>query len=262
MIFPRSACIDALYTELPFEERLAAAGADGFEYVEFWGWRDKPIDLLPSLMEAAGVKICGFNGDSVFSLIDPKQQQEYLDDLEGSMQVARKLGVPSLTIHSNGLGEGGRVLHSYPELSETVKTTQMFQMLQRCAELAECYDLQLNLEALNIHQDHVGNFLVYTQTAAELCQRVGSKRLKLLYDVYHMQWNEGHLCETIRTYASWMGHVHVADCPGRHEPGTGEIYYPRIHRALEEIGYQGIVGYELFPKTTTREAVRAIFEIV
>jgi hydroxypyruvate isomerase len=98
--------------------------------------------------------------------------------------------------------------------------------------------------------------------AAEVCRRVGSPRLKVLYDVYHMQLNEGNLYNTIAEYADIIGHVHVADCPGRHEPGTGEIHYPRIYRALEEHGYTGIVGYELVPQTTTAAAVRAIMSIV
>ena len=87
---------------------------------------------------------------------------------------------------------------------------------------------------------------------------IGSPRLRVLYDVYHMQLNEGCLCENIRRYGDTFGHVHVADAPGRHEPGTGEIAYRRVYTALEETGYDGFLGYELFPATTTREAVRAI----
>jgi hydroxypyruvate isomerase len=77
-----------------------------------------------------------------------------------------------------------------------------------------------------------------------------------------MQINEGCICDTIRNFGDTFGHVHIADAPGRHEPGTGEIYYPRVYKALEEVGYQGYVGYELFPATTTAEAVKAIFTLV
>ena len=80
----------------------------------------------------------------------------------------------------------------------------------------------------------------------------------MLYDVYHMQLNEGSLCDHIRAYADQFGHIHVADAPGRHEPGTGEIYYPAVFAALEQAGYRGLIGYELFPKTDTKTAVRAI----
>ena len=77
-----------------------------------------------------------------------------------------------------------------------------------------------------------------------------------------MQINEGCICDTIKNFGDTFGHVHIADAPGRHEPGTGEIYFPRVYRALEEIGYQGYVGYELFPQTTTAEAVKAIMTLV
>lgn len=75
-----------------------------------------------------------------------------------------------------------------------------------------------------------------------------------------MQINEGCICDTISNFVDQFGHIHVADAPGRHEPGTGEINYRRVLRHLEESGYQGLVGYELFPMTDTQHAVQAIME--
>ncbi len=118
----------------------------------------------------------------------------------------------------------------------------------------------MNLEALNITTDHVGNFLEFTQMGAEMCRLINSPRIKLLYDVYHMQLNEGCICDTISAYSDQFGHVHVADAPGRHEPGTGEINYKKVISHLKECGYTGFVGYELFPETDTSTAVKAIME--
>ena len=159
---------------------------------------------------------------------------------------------------TNGLGEGGRVISSYPELSDTVKLCAMFDTLRACAELAEASGIQMNLEPLNTTTDHAGNFLTTTRTAAELTRLIGSPRLKVLYDVYHMQLNEGSLCDNIRAYGDQFGHIHVADAPGRHEPGTGEIRFSAVLRCLEEIGYAGLIGFELFPAASTAQAVRAI----
>ena len=114
---------------------------------------------------------------------------------------------------------------------------------------------------MNITTDHPGNFLRTTRMAAELTRLIGSPMLKVLYDVYHMQLNEGSLCDNIRAYGNQFGHIHIADAPGRHEPGTGEICYPRVLACLEEIGYTGLVGFELIPKTTTAEAVKAILRL-
>ena len=76
-----------------------------------------------------------------------------------------------------------------------------------------------------------------------------------------MQLNEGSVCDNIRAYGDQFGHIHIADAPGRHEPGTGEINYVNVLACLEEIGYGGLVGFELIPKTGTAEAVRAIMRL-
>ena len=227
MKFQKSACIEPMYAELPFLDRFQAAKDDGFDFVEFWSWTDKDLGAVRDAAERAGIGIAGFNGDAELSLIDPAQRADYLAFLEQSIAAARQVGARSLTIHSNGLGEGGRVLNAYEDLSDTVKLCAMYGTLQACAALAEKNGILLNLEPLNITTDHPGNFLRTARMAAELTRLIGSPMLKVLYDVYHMQLNEGSLCDNIRAYGSQFGHIHIADAPGRHEPGTGEICYPR-----------------------------------
>lgn len=258
MVFEKSACIEPMYCELPFLERFRAAKEDGFSYVEFWSWTDKDLNAVKAAAKDAGIGIAGFNGDAELSLIDPHQKQEYLDFLKRSIDAAVNVGARSVTIHSNGLGAGGVVLNDYAELSDTVKLCTMFDTLRICAELAESSGIHINLEPLNITTDHAGNFLTTTRMAAEMTRLIGSPMLKVLYDVYHMQLNEGSLCDNIRAYGDQFGHIHVADAPGRHEPGTGEIYYPHVLQCLEEIGYQGLVGFELIPAVSTAQAVKAI----
>lgn len=258
MVFEKSACIESMYQELPFRERFRAAKEDGFTYVEFWSWTDKDLRAVLQAAENAGVGIAGFNADAELSLIDPAQKNDYLDFLRRSVTAAREVGARSVTLHSNGLGTGGAVLSSYPELSDTVKLCTMFDTLRACAELAEKSGIRMNLEPLNITTDHQGNFLTTTRMAAEMTRLIGSPMLKVLYDVYHMQLNEGSLCDNIRAYGDQFGHIHVADVPGRHEPGTGEINYHQIFSCLEEIGYTGLVGFELIPAATTAQAVKAI----
>lgn len=261
MALRKCACIDTLYTELPFLERFAAARRDGFESVEFWDWRVHELDAVRNAAQKSGVKISGFNGDADFSLIDPLHMEPYLVELKRSVQAAKQVGAESVTIHSNALGDGGVVVNHYTGLSYTVKLCTMYEMLKKCAVLAEESGIAMNLEALNITTDHVGNFLVNTSMAAELCRMVGSPKLKILFDAYHMQLNEGSLCDNLTAYADQLGHIHVADAPGRHEPGTGEINYSRVFKHLEDIGYSGRLGYELFPLTDTKTAVAAIMTV-
>ena len=245
MKFLKSACIEPMYSEIPFLDRFQAAKDDGFEFVEFWSWTDKDLDAVKAAAEAAGIGISGFNGDAELSLIDP----------------AQKTGARSVTIHSNGLGEGGLVINDYRNLSDTVKLCTMFGTLIECAKIAEESGIQMNLEPLNITTDHVGNYLQTTRMAAEMTRLIGSPKLKVLYDAYHMQLNEGSLCDNIRRYADQLGHIHVADAPGRHEPGTGEINYAKVLSCLEGSGYSGLIGFELIPETSTLEAVKAIMKL-
>lgn len=260
MNLKKCACIDTLYTELPWLERFQAAKNDGFEAVEFWDWRIRDLEATRKAAEAAKIAINGFNGDADYSLVDPDHKENYLNYLKQSIAAAKQLGACSVTIHSNALGEGGVVVNHYDNLSYTVKLCSMYDMLLACVKIAEEEKINLNLEALNITTDHVGNFLKYTQMGAEICRLINSSRLKLLYDVYHMQINEGCICDTITNYVDQIGHIHVADAPGRHEPGTGEINYKKVIRHLEACGYTGLVGYELFPLTDTSTAVKAIME--
>ncbi len=256
-----AACIETLYTELPWEERFAAAKQDGFDFVEFWDWRDKDIDEVRRLADEAGIGICGYNGDADYSLVDPTHKEKYLDFLRQSLEVAKRLGSLSVTIHSNALGDGGVVVNHYTELSHTVKLCSMYDMLKDVSVMAEEFGINCNLEGLNITTDHVGNFLENTRMAAEMIRLIGSPRVKILYDVYHMQLNEGKICDTLSEFVDTIGHIHIADAPGRHEPGTGEINYPNVMKHLKKLGYEGIVGSELFPEKDTATAVKAIMGI-
>lgn len=258
MIFQKSACIACMYQELPFLDRFQAAARDGFSFVEFWDWRELNLEAVRDAAEAAGVGIAAFNGDASFSLINPAHKQAYLDDLYRAAEAARQVGARSLTIHSNALGPGGAVIDRCEDLSPTVKLLTLYDGLCACAKIAEETGIRMNLEPLNTVTDHPGNFLVSSRMAAELTEQVGSPLLNVLFDVYHMQLQEGDLCGHLLSCGSWLGHIHVADAPGRHEPGTGEINYRRIFACLEEIGYQGLIGFELFPQDTTRQAAQAI----
>ncbi len=260
MSLKKCACIDTLYTELEWKERFQAAKNDGFDAVEFWDWRIRDVNETRKAAQEAQITVSGFNGDADYSLVDPEHKENYLDYLAQSIAWAKKAGALSVTIHSNALGEGGAVVNHYTHLSDTVKLCSMYDTLLACARMAEKEEINLNLEALNITTDHVGNFLKNTQMAAEICRLIGSPRLKVLYDVYHMQINEGCICDTISAYSDQFGHIHVADAPGRHEPGTGEINYQKVIRHLESCGYTGYVGYELFPLKDTKTAVKAIME--
>lgn len=261
MMIKHCACIDTLYTELPWLARFQAAKDDGFAAVEFWDWRIRDLEETRAAADKAGIIISGFNGDNDYSLVDPTHKEKYLEALEESCKAAKKLGAKSVTIHSNALGDGGIVVNHYTELSHTVKLCAMFDTLKECAKLADQYEINMNLEALNVLTDHVGNFLETTQMGAEMMRIIANPRMKLLYDAYHMELNEGKVMDTLSAYIDVIGHIHIADAPGRHEPGTGAMNYNNIAKHIAALGYEGFVGSELFPQTDTKTAVEAIMAI-
>lgn len=252
--------LETVYQELPFAERFAAAKRDGFDFVEIWDWESKDAEELAVLCCEHGVEISCMGGDGPISLCDPANGEAYLAYLRRSLAMAKQLGCKLLAVHSNELMPEP---HPYAadlflQYSDEEKTAAMCRTLKAIAPEAEAAGVTLCLEALNVEVEHVGNFLKYTKDAAEIVRAVNSPNVKILYDAYHMYLNEGKIIETIRKYQDLIGCIHIADAPGRGEPGTGCINYRAVLEELSRLGYDGMVAFELFPKTDSATAIRAI----
>ena len=253
--------IEAIYSELPFEERFAAAKKDGFNYVEMWGWEDKNLEQVKKLLADNELTLTNFNGDGPFSMCNPQTKTQYLEHLKRAVEAARFMGLHTLGIHSDSLQEWPQYAMPLPEdYSYTMKICTMFDILKTIAPWGEEADITFVLEPLNTVKDHVGNFLEDPRTAAELGILTGSDRIKVLYDAYHMYMNEGKIVEQTQKYLDRIGYIHIADAPGRHEPGTGVINYGRYFDFLAEAGYDKVIAFELYPETDTKKAVAAIKE--
>lgn len=257
----KCACIDSLYTELPFYDRFAAAKSDGFEAVEFWNLPGRWVAETRRAAEKAEITIAGFNGCTEFDMLNADVREAYTDYIKSTAAAAKELRAVSLTLHSNALGKGGKVLEPFADRSASEKTAAMIEALRICADIAGEKGICLNLEPLNVFVDHEGCFLRGTAQAAEIIEAVHAPNLKILFDAYHMHLNGEDLFEMIGKYGHLFGHVHIADAPGRHEPGTGEISCPELLRALEARGYEGRVGFELFPLNGTAQAVEKIMAL-
>lgn len=255
----KSVCIETVFTEYPFTERFKLAAESGFDYIEFWSWEDKDLEKIKTLCKKNNLEIASFSGDKDYSLINPAENKDYINYVKKSIEQAKYLNCNNLVIHSNALGEGGVVLDSYDDLSEHQKYINMYKVLSELAPIAEEAEVKLVLEALNTIKDHEGNCLAYTEDSAELVRMVGSPKIKVLYDAYHMQIMEGNLIENLRKYIDVIDYIHIADSPDRSEPGTGEINYNNIMKELKELNYQQIIGFELFPK---KESTEVALELV
>lgn len=257
----KSLCLEMLFTEVPFEDRFRLTRESGFEYVEFWSWQDKDIQKIKELCQRYDLKVASFSGDQAFSMVDENQKGDYIAFLQESIEIAKFLHCDHLVVHSNALGENGVVINHYDKLSHSQKNAVMLDILKTSAPIVEEKRVTLALEALNNMVDHAGNYLTSTKAAAELIELVNSPFIKILYDVYHMQIMEGNIINTLKTYIDAIGYIHIADVPGRHEPGTGEINYLNVIKTLEKLNYDGIIGFELSPLNDSKEAVRRIKNI-
>lgn len=125
-------------------------------------------------------------------------------------------------------------------------------------ELAEQHDVTLIMELLNSKVDHPDYQCDRTDWGIALCEKIGSPRFKLLYDIYHMQVMEGDVMATIKRAAPYIGHYHTAGCPGRHEINeTQELYYPAIVQTIKDTGYTGFLAQEFIPTWDDQKAALA-----
>ena len=252
------ACADTLFLHLPFEERVKKICMAGF-LAEFWLWDGRDMDAL-----AADPKIQVNNfviGPGDGCMVHPDNVEGYFDNVEEGLAIAKKLRCRRFIALSGGLSaETGASTHPVAE-HPIARWVTAYKALRRLADIAEQHDVVFSLEHLNVKIDHPGYPLANVEDAARLVREVDSPGIKLLLDLYHAQVQEGNLIELIREYHDIIGHIHVADVPGRHEPGTGEINYTQVVETLHEVGYDGVVGLEAFPENDDYQAMDRFREI-
>jgi hydroxypyruvate isomerase len=232
---------EMVFLDLPVVERVRRIHEFGF-VVEIWDWTRHDIDALVELREQ-GVVFSSMTGYVRGRLSDPEGADELLATAAESVPVAQRLGIPRLNLHGTGLDDKG-----LPVQPESTVTGAMWltarDTLLRIADLGEREGVTFVLENLNTEIDHPGVPFATAADCLALVSAVDNPHLRMMLDLYHAQIGEGNLIELCRRALPWIGEIQVADVPGRCEPGTGEINYPAIARALEEMGYRGPVGLE------------------
>lgn len=257
-----SVCIEMIYTEYPFLERIEKAAEAGWDAIEFWNWDNKDLPAIKASVEKTGLAVAAFQGNLGGTLINPSHRDVLVSGIKKSLAKGQELKTNGLFVLTDELGEDRSVRFQFPELSYEVKYQSVLDGLKMLAPLAEQAGVTLLLEPLNIYVDHAGFFLHHSSTGFELVRAVASPRIKLLYDIYHMQVMEGNIIHTLTHNLDAIGHIHVADVPGRHEPGTGELNYPNIFKALREAGYNGYIGFEFAPTSHSDEIAARALELI
>jgi len=176
---------------------------------------------------------------------DPRRAGEFQDSVELALEYALDLGVKKLHCLAGKLPPNVR--------PERAHATFVDNLRFAAAALAP-HGIDVLIEPLN-DRDNPGYFLTRSSQAADIIAEAAAPNLFLQYDCYHMQRMEGDLAHTLRARLPIIRHIQIADVPGRHEPGSGEIHYPFLFRLLDELGYDGWVGCEYVPATTTLDGL-------
>lgn len=241
-----AANLTMLFTEVPFLDRFAAAAEAGFEAVEFLFPYDFTVKQVADALTAsrltpvlhnlpAGNWAAGERGIACL----PDRIAEFRAGVPRAIEYATALGVPAVNCLA-GIA---------PADTAAAHQTLVDNLRFAAAELHHA-GIGLLLEPVN-RRDIPGFFVHSTAQGLAILDEVGSANLKLQYDIYHAQVMEGDLLPTIAANLPRIGHIQVADNPGRNEPGTGEINYPYVFRRLDELGYAGWIGCEYKPAAAT-----------
>lgn len=240
MTFTLAVCSEMVYTDLPHLQRVERIHGAGFA-VEIWDWNDKDADALV----ATGARFTSMTGYVTGDLVTPDGADDLLATAETSIPFAKAIACPSLNLHGTGLGDAGLPLRPISVVTGDMWLSAL-RTLERVAALGERRDVTFVLENLNTEVDHPGTPFARAAETLALVRAVDSVHLRLNLDLYHAQIGEGNLVELVRRAAPYLGEVQVADVPGRCEPGTGEVRWQAIARALAEVGYDGVVAMEAF----------------
>lgn len=238
-----------MYTELPFEERFDAAAASGFTGVEFPSPYALPAARVRELLDAAGLKQALINTpggpqDSqtvMGAAVVPGARTEFRDGLTKALEYAAVIDAP--VVHTMA---GVRPPDAVPELAFATYVDNIVW----AATQAKAAGVRIVLEAIN-KRDQPGYGLASMETAAAVAAAVDPETVGVLFDCYHAQVDRGNLIERYDQLQPVIGHIQIADNPGRGEPGTGEIAYDRVLAHIAASAYDGWIGCEYGPVAGT-----------
>ncbi len=245
-------------------DQISWAYDQGFRAWENTMLKNKPVALQENIsrrLQELGMEFGQFVGTLTFSGVtfagrDAAAREQVLKEVHASVEIARRMN--TRFVH-NVLGMGD------PRLSMDFQMAHAIELLKRVAEVYEAHDLVMVMEPMNHKIDHPGMFLRTVPQAYALAKAVGSPSVKILFDIYHVQIEEGNLIPTLNHAWDEIAYFQIGDTPGRMEPTTGEINYPHVLQHIHDKGYRGFVGMEhgtRLPGQTGAEAVLAAYRTI
>lgn len=246
-----SANLSFLFLDRPFLDRFAAAAANGFKAVEFHFPYAFPVDEVVDAAHRAAVEVVLFNfpagdwaaGERGIACL-PDRVAEFREGVELAARYAEALACPRVNCLAGRRPDG---------VDEALLTATLVDNLRHAADAFALVERQVLMEPLN-SRDTPGFLIDRTAPALAVLDAADRPNLGLQYDIYHAQVMEGDLARTLESALPRIGHIQLADNPGRHQPGTGEINFPFLFRHLKAIGYGGWIGCEYVPTGPTEDS--------
>ena len=253
--FNLSVMLWTVYKDLPFEQRLEKAAEAGYQAVElvkeFENWTDADFRRANSKKRSLGITFDATAGVWT-GTADPRARDKFVGDLKNFLPIAEKLECSAIIVLSGNRVEG---------LSHDAHHEACIEALKRGADLAAKQKATLLLENID-QEENPKYYLTSVAEGFEIVRKVNHPNVKFLYDFYHEQIAEGNLIEKLEKNIDLVGLVHIADVPGRHEPGTGEINYANIFRKLAQLKYDRYAAMEFEPAGDPVAALRSARELV
>lgn len=254
--YPKIAAnLSMLFTEYAFLERFGQAADAGFKAVECQFPYEADPHAIREALDARALELILFNlpaGDWAAGergiACHPHRREEFRQGVDQAIAYAQVLGNRMINCLA-GIPPAG--------VSAVLAHEAFIDNLAYAADALEKANIRLLIEAINT-RDVPGFFLHGTEQALEIRERVGSDNLYLQYDAYHMQIMEGDLARTLERNLEYIAHIQIADNPGRHEPGTGEINYGFLLSHIAAIGYEGWVSLEYVPRSSTEAGMKVL----
>jgi hydroxypyruvate isomerase len=224
-------------------DQLKFAADQGFTAFEDNGMKDRPSneqEKIAKTMQDLGMQMGVFVASATFSDVtfakkDQAVWDQILKDIKESIEVAKRVNAKWMTVVPGVYDT---------KLAWEYQTANTIELLKRCCELLEPQKLVMVLEPLNHYRDHPQTFLYKSPQAYQICRAVNSPSCKILFDIYHQQISEGNLIPNIEMCWDQIGYFQIGDNPGRKEPGTGEINYKNVFKAIYARDYMGLMGME------------------
>ena len=243
-----AANLSMLFADAPFLDRFALARAAGFDAVEFLFPYAYPAAQIAEHLQRHQLKLVLFNlpagdwdGGERGMACQPARVAEFRSGVAQALAYAQALGVTQLHCMAGKLPPG---------LTPALARATYLDNLRYAAQQAHAAGVDLLIEPIN-HYDMPGYFLNRSSQALDIIAEAACPNLFLQYDIYHMQRMEGELSNTIQANLKLIKHMQIADTPGRHEPGTGEINYRHLFAFIDQLGYDGWLGCEYIPASDT-----------